>query len=172
VVWWKLMYSARIRNTRLTVAAAACTALLAVGMPSAIAAPAADDQGYVDSTARCAAPSTAVLFGSTNTSRVAICKASGGQYEYRGVRVRDGAKLIVSVAQSGEGGFVANNDGISYTVTSKSLVISAGSKVIREEPMVDFHGPQTPEAPAAPPITTTPTTPLPPPLPAEEGGGG
>jgi hypothetical protein len=172
VVWWKLMYSARIRNTRLTVAAAACTALLAVGMPSAIAAPAADDQGYVDSTARCAAPSTAVLFGNTNTSRVAICKASGGQYEYRGVRVRDGAKLIVSAAQSGEGGFVANNDGISYTVTSKSLVISAGSKVIREEPMVDFHGPQTPEAPAAPPITTTPTTPLPPPLPAEEGGGG
>jgi hypothetical protein len=63
-----------------------------------------------------------VFFGSTETSRVAICKAPGGQYEYRGVRLRDGAKLIVSASQSGDG-YVADNDGgITYTVTSKSLV--------------------------------------------------
>jgi hypothetical protein len=43
-----------------------------------------------------------------------------------------------------------------------------GSKVIRDEPMVDFHQPQ---APATPPPATTSTTPLPPPLPAEVGGG-
>jgi hypothetical protein len=54
-------------------------------------------------------------------------------------------------------------------VTLKSLVVSAGNKVIREEPMVDFHGPETTQAPAAPPLTT-PTTPLPPPLTAEVGG--
>jgi hypothetical protein len=64
---------------RMIVAAAACTVLLAIGLPSATAAPAADDQGYVDSTARCAPPNTAVLFGSTESSRVAICKTSGGQ---------------------------------------------------------------------------------------------
>lgn len=159
------MSSAGVFTPRLTVAVAACTALLAIGLPSASAAPATDDQGYVDSTARCTPPNTAVLFGSTDSSRVAICNTPGGQYEYRGVRVRDGARLILPASQSGDG-YVADNDGITYTVTSKSLVISVGDKVIREEEMADFHTPYAPAAPAAPP----PTTPLPPPLPAEVGG--
>jgi len=164
------MLSSGVARSRLTAAAAACLALLAFGVPSATAAPASDDQGYVDSTARCTPPNTAVLFGSTESSRVAICKTPGGHYEYRGVRVRDGAKLIVPASQSGDG-YVADNDGMTYLVTSKSLVVSLGNKVIRDEPMVDFHGPETAQAPAAgPPTTTTPTTPLPPPLPAEAGG--
>ena len=162
------MSSVRIAVPRATVAAAACSVLLAIGLPSATAAPTTDDQGYVDSTARCSSPATAVLFGSTDTSRVAICKTSGGQYEYRGVRVRDGAKLIVPASQSGDG-FVADNDGVTYLLTARSLVINLGDKVIREEPMVDFHRPGIPAAPAAPPTTTT--TPLPPPLPAEVGAG-
>jgi hypothetical protein len=165
------MPSSWVARFRLTAAAAACLVLLAIGLPSAAAAPAADDQGYVDSTARCTPRNTAVLFGSTETSRVAICKTPGGQYEYRGVRVRDGARLIAPASQSGDG-YVADNDGITYTVTSKSLVVSVGNKVIREEAMVDSHTPDTTAAPAAPPpTTTTPTTPLPPPLPAEVGGG-
>ena len=139
--------------------------LLAIGVPSAIAAPNSDGQGYVDSTARCSTPEVAVAFGSTATSRVAICKSPDGQYEYRGVRVRDGAKLVVPASQSEDGAFVAVNNGITYMVTASSLVVSAGTQVIRDEPMVDFHGPEAPEAPAA-----TPTTPLPPPLPAEVGG--
>ena len=164
------MSSVRIAVPRATVAAAACSVLLAIGLPSATAtaAPTTDDQGYVDSTARCSSPATAVLFGSTDSSRVAICKTSGGQYEYRGVRVRDGARLIVPASQSGDG-FVADNDGVTYLLTAKSLVINLGDKVIREEPMVDFHRPGIPAAPAAPPTTTT--TPLPPPLPAEVGAG-
>ena len=148
---------------------AVCSVLLALGATSATAAPATDERGYVDSTARCPTPAAAVVFGSTETSRVAVCKTAGGQYEYRGVRLRDGARLIVPASQSGDG-FVADNDGITYTVTAKSLSIRLGDKVIREEPMVDFHRPGTPAAPASPP-TATPTTPLPPPLPAEVGGG-
>jgi hypothetical protein len=141
--------------------------LFAIGVPSASAAPATDGQGYIDSTARCTRPDTAVAFGSTTTSRVAICKTPGGQYEYRGVRVRDGAKLIVPASRSGDGEFVAENDGTTYTVTASSLVVSVGKQVIREEPMVDFHGPETTKAPP-----TTTSTPLPPPLPAEVGGSG
>jgi hypothetical protein len=159
------MSSSRMRTIRLIVAAAACSVVC--GSPSAIAAPDTDPQGYVDSTARCASPNIVILFGSTDSSRVAICKTSSGQYEYRGVRVRDGAKLVLSASQSGEG-FIANNDGITYTVTATSLVISQGGNVIRDERMVDFHRPEAPSAP--PPTTTTPTTPLPPPLPAEVGG--
>jgi hypothetical protein len=174
-------------------AAAACSALLLTVLPQAGAAPAFDSQGYLDSTARCS--DTAVLFGSTDSSRVAICKTSGGQYEYRGVRVRDGAKLILSASSSGDGSYAAVNDGITYTVSSSSLVVSSGGSAVRKESWVDFHGPQTAKSPtgtaptsssAAPsssssapttpsaPTSTTPTstTPLPPPLPAEVGGGG
>jgi hypothetical protein len=178
---------------RLTLSAVASCVLLAAAVPLATAAPSSDSQGYVDSTARCSAPDTAAAFGSTAMSRIAICKTAGGRYQYRGVRLSDGAKLILPATASG-GGFVATNDGITYTVTSNSLTVSAGSTVIRQEPMVDYHGPQSP-APSSPssssPTTTSPTTsttigppttptpsaptstgPALPPFPAEVGGSG
>lgn len=156
---------------RLTATAAACSTLAAIGLASATAAPTADDQGYVDSTARCTSPSQAVVFGSTATSRVAICE-SDGEYEYRGVRLSDGAKLIVPATKSTDG-YTAENDGITYWVTEESLVVSAGRDIIRDEKMVDFNSPQQSEVGGspAPAETSTPTTPLPPPLPAEVGGG-
>jgi hypothetical protein len=143
---------------RLTAAVAACSALAAIGLAPASAAPSADGQGYVDSTARCASPSEMVVFGSTERSRVAICE-SDGEYEYRGVRLRDGAKLIVPASQS-TNGYTADNDGITYFVTEESLVVSAGTRVIREESMIDFHGSQQADAPAAPAQTSTPTKPV------------
>jgi hypothetical protein len=173
------------------VAVAAGSALLAFGLPSAAAAPSFDSQGYLDSTARC--PGSAVLFGSTDSSRVAICKSSSGGYEYRGVRVRDGARLILTATQSGSGSFDAVNDGITYTVSSGSLTVSSGRDTIRTESWVDFHGSPAPKSPggstttttttttittsgtattstSTTPTTPTSTTPLPPPLPAEVGG--
>jgi hypothetical protein len=161
---------------------------MATVLPTAVADPtvSTDDHGFVDSTARCAAPDTAVVFGRTANSRVAICKDPSGQYEYRGVRVSDGAKLVASAKPTGSGGFSADQDGVTYTVTSNALIISSGRQEIRQEPMVDFHGTSsgatptpaptstptsTAKQPSAAPSTTTPTTPLPPPLPAEVGGG-
>jgi hypothetical protein len=180
--------SSYLRCTRLgTVAAAACWSLFAIGTPLAAAEPATDALGFVDSTARCAAPNTAAAFGSTAESRVAICKSPAGQYGYHGVRISDGATLIASASASADGSYVAKKDGVTYAVTSSALVVSDGSGVIRREPMVSFHGPknaqtpagaaQTPAAkplaPAAAPAPTTAasTAPLPPPLPAEIGGG-
>jgi hypothetical protein len=169
------MSSSRLCTARATVVAAVGCAMLAYGVPAA-ADPSTDALGFVDSTARCAAPDTAVAFGSTATSRVAICKTSSGKYEYRGVRTSDGAKLVVPASESSDGGFVAERDGITYTVTSSSLVVSDGNQVIRSEPMVYFHGPKTTPPPAAgptqaaAPTPTTSTAPLPPPLPAEVGG--
>ncbi|KGI68489.1 hypothetical protein MJO55_14730 [Mycolicibacterium rufum] len=159
-------------------AAVPAVALLAVA-PSAASAPPSDSRGYIDSTARCAAPATAVVFGSTDGSRVAICRLADGDLEYRGVRVRDGARLITEASQSADGAFTAARDGIEYMVTSDALVISAGEKVIRDEPMLDFHRPGSTSAPSAvtspgagPTSSATPTTPLPPPLPAEKGAAG
>jgi hypothetical protein len=174
------MPSLGLYTCRAAVAAAVGCALFVFGVPAAPADPSTDALGFVDSTARCAAPDTAVAFGSTATSRVAICKTSSGKYEYRGVRISDGAKLVVPASVSSDGGYVGESDGITYTVTSSSLVVSQGNQVIRQEPMVYFHGPKTTaaapgtSAPAAPPPSTatpTATTPLPPPLPAEVGGG-
>lgn len=155
------------RHSGLRSAAIAVAALFAVGIPSASAAPATDEQGFVDSWASCAAPNTAVAFGSTDTSRVAICKSSDGQYQYRGVRVRDGARLAIDAEPSGNNGFVAEGDGVSYTVTPSALLVSADEVVIRDEPWQTYSGPEaTASAPESP---ATPEAPLPPPLPAEQG---
>ncbi len=166
---------------RIAVAAAACWTLLAVGAPLAAADPSTDALGFVDSTARCAAPNTAVAFGSTAESRVAICKSPAGQYGYHGVRVSDGAKLIASATAGTDGSFVAKQDGVTYTVTSSALVVSDSSGVIRRETMLTYHGPKTAPspsaaaqspsaAPVAPQTSAAPAKPLPPPLPAEVGG--
>jgi hypothetical protein len=159
---------------------AGIAAAVASGMATAAAGPTADDRGFVDSTARCEAPAVAAVFGYTASSRIAICKGSSGQYEYRGVRVADGAKLIVA-AKPMDGGFVAHNDGITYTVTSSALTVMAGGKVLRDDKMVDFHGqvpggspgpaPAPATQPSAAPPVVEPAEPLPPPLPAEVGGG-
>ena len=133
--------------------AAAASVLVAIGVPLAIAAPTAgppsDSQGYVDSTARCTKPDVAVIFGTTDTSRVAICKTAGGEYEYRGVRISDGAKLIVAASQTPGGSFVVTNDGVTYTVTAQALSITSGGSTIRTESWNDFHSPQSPAAPAS-----------------------
>ena len=166
--------------------------LVLLAAPQASSAPAYDSRGYVDSTARCTGDSTVVVFGSTASSRVAICQDGDGRYQYRGVRVRDGARLIVPASKSSDGAFTATTDGVEYRVTSKALVISVGEKVIRDEAMLDFHragsdgtgsgsaettSTQTPSTqtpttqPSAPTTSSAPSTPLPPPLPAEVGGG-
>lgn len=167
------MSSHRGNTRRLTLAAVGAVPLMLLAAPAAVSAPSYDDQGYLNSTARCASPEALVLFGSTAGSRVAICRDADGDYEYRGVRVRDGAKLIAAASRSSDGAFTASNDGIDYMVTSAALVISTEEKVIRDEPMLDFHRADSPEAPQTPAegeeTTPTPTTPLPPPLPAEVG---
>jgi hypothetical protein len=170
------MSSFGFHTCRAVLAATAGCAMFAFGVPSAPADPSTDALGFVDSAARCAAPDAAVAFGSTATSRVAICESSSGKYEYRGVRISDGAKLVVPATASSDGGYVGEGDGITYTVTSSSLVVSQGNQVIRSEPMVYFHGAKTAPTPAAGPTQaaastpTTSTAPLPPPLPAEVGG--
>lgn len=182
-------------------AGGAVSLLVAIGVPLAVAAPVAappsDSQGYVDSTARCTKPDTAVVFGSTATSRIAICATAGGTYQYRGVRVSDGAKLIAPATPTRSGSFVISNDGATYTVTPTALSVTIGGNTVKTESWTDFHNqllptssrsaqpstggaataqaqaqaPATAPAPAPAPTTAAPAAPLPPPLPAEVGGG-
>jgi hypothetical protein len=147
-----------LRNSTLRksgLAAAAASALIAVGMPLAFAAPTAappsDSEGYVNSTARCSSPDTAVLFGTTQSSRVAICKTADGAFEYRGVRVSDGAKLIAPAKQTSTSTFVVNNDGVKYTITPTALSVTANGDTFRTETWSDFHGPEAPAASSSTP---------------------
>lgn len=140
---------------RLGLAATVAALSALVAIPFAVAAPTAappsDGQGYIDSTARCTKPDTAVIFGTTESSRVAICQSAGGDYQYRGVRVRDGAKLIVAAEKTSDGVFSADNDGVTYTVSAKALTISLGAQTLRSEAWTDFNNPQAP-------ATSTPTS--------------
>jgi hypothetical protein len=142
------MNSSMLRKPGLALAVAAGSAALAIGVPLALAAPTAvppsDTGGYLDSTARCTAPDTAVLFGSTKTARVAICKTAAGAYEYRGVRVSDGAKLIAAADQTSSDTYVINNDGVTYTVTPTALSVTANGDTFRTETWTDFHAPASP----------------------------
>ena len=148
------------RAASLAAASMTAAALVLAGSPPASADPATDAQGFVDSTARCPTGDTAVAFGSTASSRVAICKSAGGAYQYRGVRISDGAKLIAAATADGQGGYTATSDGITYAVSAKSLDISAGSQPIRSEPMTFFRsggplsGTAAAPAPAAGPVGT------------------
>ena len=191
------MNTSALPKPGLIAAALAISAMIAIGVPLALAAPTAvppaDSQGYLDSTARCAKPDTAVVFGTTETSRVAICKTAGGEFEYRGVRVRDGARLIVPASRISDGVYVAKNDRVTYTVTAEALSVSANGDTFRTQSWTDFNSPQAPASttsgstsakpstagsattsgPTASKTTAAPSTsnvPLPPPLPAEAGG--
>ena len=181
-----------LRRTGLALVAAAASAAVPLAMAAPTAVPPSDTGGYLDSTARCTAPDTAVLFGSTSTARVAICETAAGAYEYRGVRVSDGATLIAAAEQTSSDSYVVNNDGVKYTVTPTALSVTANGDTFRTETWTDFHGP----ASSATATTATPSTssrasasasatssapktssapssvvPLPPPLPAEVGSG-
>jgi hypothetical protein len=128
---------------RLAVVAAVCLTLFAVGTPSATGKPETDARGFINSAARCNPPEAVVVFGSTDGSRVAICKTPSGQYEYRGVRMSDGAKLVAPAVQASSGAFVAEDEGNTYTLTSSSLIVTSGEEVISKESMVDFYQPGT-----------------------------
>ena len=158
-----LLRKTALRKTALRktgLAAAAASALIAVGVPLALAvptsAPPSDGEGYVNSTARCTGSDTAVIFGSTESSRVAICETASGSYQYRGVRVSDGAKLITTASQTSANSFVANNDGVKYTVTPTALSVTANGDTFRTETWTDYHGPQAPASSTS--TATTPST--------------
>lgn len=161
---WISMATSRMVLTSLAAAGAVFAA------PTANAAPPSDGQGYLDSTARCTSVADTVVFGSTSTSRVAICETADG-LQYRGVRVRDGARLILPATGSG-GTYSATRDGVTYTVTSTALKITSGSQTVRSETMLDFHGTATPAAPSTAPAEPAAPVDDRPPLPAEVGGSG
>ena len=134
-------------------AAALVSSVCAGAVPTVAAEPASsDDRGFVGSRARCEESQTAAAIGRTKRSLVVICTCPGGQHEYRGVRLSDQAALVVS-AQPDDGGFVAENDGVTYVVSEKALAIKS-ARTLREEPMIEYWAPSAPLETSAPPETS------------------
>ena len=102
--------------------------------------PQTDDRGFIDSEVRCEAPESAVAFGRTAQSLVAICVNPDGHYQYRGARLGDNAVLTVVAEPTVPGEYFAQKDGVTYTVTAKELVIKS-DEWVRTEPVLQFGSP-------------------------------
>jgi hypothetical protein len=116
-------------------------------LPTASATPPTmptDGQGFVNSPARCAPNQSAVLVGRTAVSLVAICADGRGGYEYHGMRLSDGAVLVLPAKPLSDGCFGAHTNAIDYTVSDRKLLLTVGPRVLRDEAMVDVKDYRTP----------------------------
>lgn len=110
-------------------------------LPSAAAAPPTapvDSQGQPDPQGRCGPGRTAGVAGRTALSTVAICTDGRGLYEYRGMRISDRAVLVLPARPMANGCFGARSQDVDYTVSARKLLLTAGLRVLRDEPMTDF----------------------------------
>lgn len=105
----------------------------------AVAAFASDGSGFVDSQARCRDTQTARAIGRTEGSLVVICLDRTGRLEYHGVRLSDRAALAASADVTPGRRFVARNYQVNYAVSPTELLVTAGSAVLKREPMVEYR---------------------------------
>jgi hypothetical protein len=111
---------------------------------------ASDDRGFINSSARCDGPLSAVAIARTQSSLVTICADPKGGYLYRGVRLSDGAALDVSAESTGGRQFVAHSGEVAYSLSTQQLVVTAGDTVVRSEPVIEYREPHSFAAEAPP----------------------
>jgi hypothetical protein len=120
---------------------AGCAAVSTLLAPVAAAQPGSiDNRGFIDSEARCVAPTAGVAFGRTEFALIAICREAG-RYEYRGVRLSDNALLSATAVETANGVFTATNEAVTYTFSAKELSVSENGELVRADPMVAYVEP-------------------------------
>ncbi|OWY83603.1 hypothetical protein B9C99_00370 [Rhodococcus sp. BUPNP1] len=108
-------------------------------LPPVSASEDTDPQGFVGiPEARCNHTNPAVTIGQTADSLVVVCETGAGRYYYKGVRTNDGAAIEIDDPVPSGDGFTATNAGVQYSISSSALVISEGSTVLAEEPMLQY----------------------------------
>ncbi|TSD40519.1 hypothetical protein FFI94_033070 [Rhodococcus sp. KBS0724] len=100
-----------------------------------------DASGFVGTHARCGEGEHAAAVGRTAQSLVVICETSGSGYEYRAVRLADGATVSVADTRNDGYAFSAWNGDMTYTVSSGGLGIASNNRLIASEPMLEYRGP-------------------------------
>jgi hypothetical protein len=101
-----------------------------------------DDSGFLNSPARCPRSQPASAIGRTTGSLVVICVEQPGRYTYLGVRLSDAAVLRTTASTTSTGsarGFLARRAGVLYAVNRSELRVTAGSTVIKREPMIEYR---------------------------------
>jgi len=88
--------------------------------------------------AQCLDIDPAVALGRTADSLVVICQNSRGDMYYRGFGLGNHLSLLIDSARRSEDGFVAFNNGYRYTLSRNALVVTHGSTVVSNEPMVEY----------------------------------
>lgn len=117
-----------------------------------------DDQGYLNSAARCDGGQTPLMFGRTTRSLVAVCVGPDGQLEYRGVRLSDQAGLTMAATRSADGAIVATNDNVTYSISPQALLVSDGDNVLYRDSWVEYRKPPFAEGSTGTSATTSATT--------------
>ncbi len=98
-----------------------------------------DAQGFVGvPQARCNHTDPAIAAGRTAESLVVVCETGVGRLYYKGMRVADGTSIEIDDPTSSGNGFIATNDAVQYSISPDSLVITEGSALLGEEPMVQY----------------------------------
>lgn len=124
----------------------------------------ADEQGYVDWTARCDDSQTLMAYGRTERSLVAVCVDRDGDLEYRGVRLSDKASLELPVTRGADGVLIATNDGVTYSISPSMFLVSDGDNVIYRDAWIEFKEPSfstattSTTATSSTPTSSTPTS--------------
>jgi len=98
-----------------------------------------DAQGFVGvPQARCNNTNSAIAVGRTAESLVVVCEAGIGRLYYKGIRVADGTSIEIDDPVASGNGFTAANGAVQYSISPDSLVITEGSALLGEEPMVQY----------------------------------
>jgi hypothetical protein len=101
--------------------------------------PDADSQGFLGYPgARCNSTNPAVVIARTAASALVICETGVGRFYYRGVGLQNGLSVEIEDPRAMGSGFIATNNGAQYLVSPGALVITQGSSVLSNEPMVEY----------------------------------
>lgn len=99
----------------------------------------ADAQGFLKYPgARCNYTNPAVAIARTLQSAVVICRTGVGRFYYRGFGLANGLSIEIDDPVRTASGYVATNNGVRYLVSPSALVITKGSKVLSNEPMLEY----------------------------------
>ena len=72
---------------------------------------------------------------------MAICVLPSGDLEYRGVRLSDNAAVTLSASRGSDGTVIANNDGVTYSISPKVFLVSEGDNVIYRDSWIELVQP-------------------------------
>lgn len=98
-----------------------------------------DNRGFVDSKARCDSGDNAVVTARTARAAIVICRDRGGDYEYRGERLADGAYLELDDVRPIAAGFEARNVDTTYRLSPTELVVLSGETLQSRDAMVSYQ---------------------------------